>query len=159
VRKFRKDLSSRDEGDAEDIQNSPFILANFSGGNVSIDDAVTERIIGCAYSVANVLGPGFLEKVYENALAHELRKAGFFVTQQHPIEVLYDGVSVGEFIADLVVDGTVILELKACREHSDFFTAQCLNYLKATGKPICLLVNFGRAKIDVRRYARKQGFI
>ncbi len=123
------------------------------------DDTLTERIIGCAYAVANTLGPGFLEKVYENALAHELRKAGFSVTAQQGIEVHYDGIIVGEFVADLIVDDLVIIELKATRDHSDFFTAQCLNYLKATGKPVCLLINFGRAKIDVRRFERPEGFV
>ena len=124
---------------------------------MSVDDALTERIIGCAYRVANTLGPGFLEKVYENALAHELRKAGLSVAQQQGIEVRYDGILVGDFIADLIVEGTVIIELKASQEHSDFYTAQCLNYIKATRKPLCLLINFGRAKLDVRRYERKPG--
>jgi GxxExxY protein len=124
---------------------------------MSVDDALTERIIGCAYQVANTLGPGFLEKVYENALAHELRKAGLSVTQQQGIEVRYDGILVGDFIADLIVEGTVIIELKASQEHSDFYTAQCLNYIKATRKPLCLLINFGRAKLDIRRYERKPG--
>ncbi|GLH74303.1 hypothetical protein GETHLI_28050 [Geothrix limicola] len=122
---------------------------------MSIDDSLTERIIGCAYQVANSLGPGFLEKVYENALAHELRKAGLSVIQQQGIEVRYDAIVVGDFVADLVVEGAVIIELKATRDHADFYTAQCLNYLKATGKPICLLINFGRAKLDIRRYERK----
>ena len=117
-----------------------------------VDDALTERIIGCAFAVANALGPGFLEKVYENALAHELRKAGLVVTQQQDIEVHYDGVLVGRFSADLIVEGAVIVEVKATREHSDFFTAHCLNYLKATGKPVCLLINFGKARIDVQRF-------
>lgn len=125
---------------------------------MGVNDGLTERIIGCAYQVANTLGPGFLEKVYENALAHELRKAGLTVAQQQGIEVHYDSITVGEFVADLVVEGHVILELKASHDHSDFFTAQCLNYLKATGKPICLLLNFGKAKIDIRRFERKQGF-
>ncbi len=125
---------------------------------MALEDSLTERIIGCAYSVANSLGSGFLEKVYENALAHELRKAGLSVVQQQGIEVHYDEVLVGEFLADLVVEGQVILELKASREHSDFYTAQCLNYLKATGKKVCLLINFGKAKIDIRRYERQQGF-
>lgn len=122
---------------------------------MSVDDALTERIIGCAYQVANALGPGFLEKVYENALAHELRKAGLSVMQQQGIEVHYDGILVGDFIPDLIVEGTVIIELKASHEHSDFYTAQCLNYIKATRKPVCLLINFGRAKLDIRRYERK----
>jgi GxxExxY protein len=124
---------------------------------MSVDDALTERIIGCAYQIANTLGPGFLEKVYENALAHELRKAGLSVTQQQGIEVRYDGILVGDFIADLIVEGTVIIELKASQEHSDFYTAQCLNYIKATRKPLCLLINFGRAKLDIRRYERRPG--
>ena len=121
------------------------------------DDSLSERIIGCAYTVANTLGPGFLEKVYENALAHEVQKAGFSVLQQQGIEVHYDGILVGEFVADLVIDGTVIVELKATQDHSGFYTAQCLNYLRATGKPLCLLINFGKAKIDVRRYERAEG--
>jgi GxxExxY protein len=116
------------------------------------DDALTERIIGCAYTVANTLGAGFLEKVYENALAHELRKAGLSVAQQHGIAVHYDGILVGDFVADLLVEDTVLVELKATRDHSDFYTAQCLNYLKATGKQTCLLLNFGKARIDVKRY-------
>ncbi len=122
------------------------------------NDALTERIIGCAYKVANTLGPGFLEKVYENALAHELRKAGFAIVQQQGIEVHYDGIVVGEFVADVVVDGTIILELKATRDIIDFHTAQCLNYLKATGLAVCLLINFGKAKIEVRRFERPNGF-
>ena len=101
----------------------------------------------------DALGSGFLEKVYENALAHELCKHGLAVLQQQGIEVHYDGVLVGEFVADLLVEDRVLVELKATREHSDFYTAQCLNYLKATGKPTCLLLNFGKARIDVKRYA------
>ena len=124
-----------------------------------INDPVSERILGCAYAVANSLGPGFLEKVYENALAHELRKAGLTVIQQQGIEVHYDGVLVGDFVADLVVDGRMIVELKACQELSDAHVAQCLNYLKATGLPVCLLLNFGKAKVEVRRFERPQGFI
>ena len=122
---------------------------------MAVDDALTERIIGCAFRVANELGPGILEKVYENAFAYELRKAGLRVVQQQGIEVHYDGSVVGEFVADLLVEGTVILEIKATKEHSDFFTAQCLNYLKATGKPVCLLLKFGKTKLDVRRFERR----
>ena len=121
-------------------------------------DALTEQIIGCAFVVANTLGPGFLEKVYENALAHELLKCGLAIAQQQGIEVHYDGILVGEFVADLVVENTVILELKAIPELAEFHTPQCLNYLKATGKPVCLLINFGKAKIDIRRYERPEGF-
>ncbi|WP_005038125.1 GxxExxY protein [Holophaga foetida] len=119
------------------------------------EDEVTERIIGCAYTVANTLGSGFLEKVYENALAHELRKAGFAVAQQQGVEVHYDDVIVGQFVADLVVDGSTILELKATPGFMDLHAAQCLNYLRATGLPVCLLLNFGKPRLEVRCYERK----
>jgi len=99
------------------------------GENVEI----TETIIGCVYTVANSLGHGFLEKVYENALVIELRKAGVGVAQQHPIPVLYDGELVGDFYADLLVEGKVIVELKAIKAFEDIHMAQTLNYLKATG--------------------------
>lgn len=115
------------------------------------DDPLTSRIIGCAYRVANELGPGFLEKVHENALAHELRKVGFKVQQQHGIEVHYDGVKVGDYAADLLVEGQILIELKACRDLDEIHLAQCLNYLKATELKVCLLMNFGRAKIQIRR--------
>jgi GxxExxY protein len=113
---------------------------------------ITERIIGCSFKVLNTLGTGFLEKVYQNALAHELRKQGLIVEQQYPIPVYYDGVLVGDFLADLVVEGRVILELKAVQEHHDAFTAQCLNYLKGTGLPVCLLLNFGKPQLDIKRH-------
>src|SRR5437660_1682008 len=105
---------------------------------------ITEKIIGCAFKVHNVLGCGFLEKVYENALAHELRKLGFDVKSPHPIPVLYDGVQIGEYFADLLVQELVLVELKAQRSLDEIHSAQCINYLAATHKPICLLINFGR---------------
>ena len=113
--------------------------------------AVSERIIGCAFTVANTLGVGFFEKVYENALAHELRKAGIIVLQQHGIAVVYDGVVVGNYAADLLVEGMVLVELKAVSALDSSHKAQCLNYLKATGLPLCLLLNFGRPRLEVRR--------
>ena len=112
---------------------------------------VTKRIIGCAYAVSNGLGAGFLEKVYENALAHELRKAGLRVEQQRPLRVQYDGVVVGEYTADLLVEDCILVELKAVKALDDIHLAQCLNYLKATGLSLCLLINFGKPKVDVRR--------
>jgi len=112
---------------------------------------ITEQIIGCAYTVGNQLGCGFLEKVYENALAHELRKAGLVVAQQQPITVRYDGVVVGDYIADLLVAECVMVELKAVKALDDVHLAQCLNYLKATGLQVCLLINFGNPKVEVRR--------
>jgi GxxExxY protein len=113
--------------------------------------AVTERIIGCAFRVANALGHGFVEKIHENALAHEMRKCGIGVVQQRGIVVFYDGVIVGEFNADLLVEEQVIVELKVVTALSDAHIPQCQNYLRATGKPLCLLINFGRPKIEIRR--------
>jgi GxxExxY protein len=117
-------------------------------------NAITERIIGCAFAVSNGLGVGFLERVYHNALVHGLRKAGLKAEPERPVDVSYDGVVVGHYQPDVVVEDTVIVELKATNDHDDLFTAQCLNYLKATGKPICLLLNFGRPRPDIKRYRR-----
>ena len=118
------------------------------------EDPVTECIIGCAFKVANTLGPGFLEKVYENALLHELRCSGLRVQAQKSIEVWYDGILVGDFIADLLVEERILVELKACQALNDAHTAQALNYLTATGLKVCLLLNFGSPKIQIRRLGR-----
>jgi len=101
-------------------------------------------IIGCTFKVSNTLGCGCFEKVSENAPVYDLRKNGFRAEPQHPINVYYDGVLVGEYFADILVNDWVILELEAVTEHHDISTAQCLNYLKATGKPLCLLLNFAK---------------
>jgi len=114
-------------------------------------DRITEKIIGCVYKVSNIMGSGFLEKVYENALTLELRKNGLKVKQQHGIQVRYDGVVVGEFAADLLVEDKVIIELKATKALDDIHMAQCLNYLKATDLSVCLLINFGQPKAEIRR--------
>jgi GxxExxY protein len=112
---------------------------------------ITERVIACIYRVSNTLGSGFLEKVYENALAIELRLSGLKVEQQYPIRVFYKGEPIGDFSSDLLVDSCVMVELKSARALDDVHSAQCLNYLKATGLKICLLVNFGRPRAEVRR--------
>ena len=114
-------------------------------------NTTTRTIIAGAFAVANGLGPGFLEKVYENALAHELRKSRLAVHQQAPIAVTYDGVVVGDYIADLLVEQSVIIEVKAVKALEDVHFAQCLNYLKATDLPICLLINFATPKVQVKR--------
>ena len=121
--------------------------------NIVSVNGLTEQIIGCSFKVLNTLGAGFLEKVYANALAYELTRQGLSVEKQCPIPVFYESVLVGDFIGDLVVEGQVIVELKAAREHHEIFTAQCLNYLKATGLPVCLLLNFGKPQLDIKRYA------
>jgi GxxExxY protein len=114
-------------------------------------DEVTGVIIRCAYAVSNKLGSGFVEKVYENALVIELRRAELSVEQQYGIKVRYDQVVVGEFAADLLVDENVIVELKAVKALDEIHSAQCLNYLKATGLTVCLLVNFGKPKAEIKR--------
>ena len=112
---------------------------------------VNEKIINCAYRVSNTLGSGFLEKVYENALVIELEQNGLRVTQQHPVNVFYNGKSVGDYAADLLIEGQVIVELKAVKALDEIHSAQCMNYLKATGLKICLLINFGRPRVDIKR--------
>ena len=104
---------------------------------------ITEQIIKAFYTVYNSLGYGFLEKVYENALAIELRKLGLKVVPQARIVVYYDGQQVGEYSADLLVEDAVIVELKATRDLVAANEAQLLNYLKATAYEVGLLLNFG----------------
>jgi GxxExxY protein len=114
-------------------------------------ELLTEAIIGCAFNVSNGLGCGFLEKVYENALVYELGKAGLSVQQQSPVTVRYDGVIVGEYYTDLVVEKRVLVELKALRAFDSTHEAQVLNYLKATGLRIGLLLNFGTPRLGIKR--------
>jgi GxxExxY protein len=111
---------------------------------------LTEGVIAVFYTVYNALGWGFLEKVYHNALRHELQKRGIGVATNQRIEVFYDGVCVGEYFADLIVEGVVILELKAIEGLADEHEAQLVNYLKATDIDVGLLLNFG-PKPQVRR--------
>ena len=112
---------------------------------------ITEKIIGCAFKVSNTLGIGFVEKVYENSLAHEILKTKLQVQQQHPICVYYDQKLVGEFFADLLVEEKVLVELKVARSFDNTHMMQCLNYLRASDLPVCLLINFGRPKIETKR--------
>jgi GxxExxY protein len=111
---------------------------------------ITERIVQAFYQVYNTLGYGFLERVYENALAIELRKRGLVVQQQAPVKVYYDGQQVGEYYADLLAENCVIVELKAAEVLGDEHHAQILNYLKATEIEVGLLLNFG-PKPEVKR--------
>ncbi|WLT30301.1 GxxExxY protein [Geothrix sp. PMB-07] len=114
-------------------------------------DAVCEAVIGAAFQVSNTLGAGFLEKVYENALAHELRKSGLPVAQQYPIKVMYDGVVAGEYVADLLVAGSILVELKCVKAIEDIHLAQCINYLRATGLRRGLILNFQFPKVGIKR--------
>jgi GxxExxY protein len=114
-------------------------------------DHLTRPIIGSAMTVSNALGAGFLEKVYENALAHELRKVGLAVSQQRGVTVMYDGIIVGDYAVDLLVQESVIVELKAIKAVADIHRAQCINYLRATGLRVCLLLNFGNPRLEIKR--------
>lgn len=116
-----------------------------------IDEDITEKIIGAAYKVENTLGAGFLEKVYENALAIELKKSGLSVKQQYSLPVYYEDQLVGNYFADLLVEDSVIVELKAVRELVSEFSAQVINYLKAARINTGLLINFGKPKIEIKR--------
>lgn len=113
---------------------------------------LTESIIEAFYRVYNILGYGFLERVYENALLIELEKMGIPVKAQCPIQVLYEGSIVGEYFADLLVQESVIVEIKAARNLCPEHEAQLLNYLKATHIEIGLLMNFG-PKPEIKRKA------
>jgi GxxExxY protein len=114
-------------------------------------DEITKRVIGCAYAVSNTLGAGFVEKVYERAMVVELRANGLAIAQQHAMSVNYKGVVVGDYVADLVVANEVIVEVKAVKALDEVHAAQCMNYLKATGLRIALLLNFGKPRIELRR--------
>ena len=118
------------------------------------DDDLTREIIGCAYKVHNTLGPGFLEKVYENALRIELEKLGLRVKQQEPISVNYKVQVVGEYYADLWVDECVVIELKAAQSLIKLHEVQLVNYLTATGIDCGLLLNFG-SSVQVKRKFRE----
>jgi GxxExxY protein len=112
---------------------------------------ITYAINGAVFEVNRVLGPGFLEKVYENALLIELRERGLKVENRVPIKVFYKDKVVGEYIADILVEEKVILELKAVERLEKIYEAQLLNYLKATGIQIGLLINFTHPKAEIKR--------
>ena len=111
---------------------------------------LTAKIIDCAYKVHRELGFGFLESVYQNALVIELTKAGLKSEREKRIQVYYDGKVVGEFVADILVEEKVILELKSVSQIHPAHEAQLINYLKATGIKVGLLINFGE-KVEIKR--------
>jgi GxxExxY protein len=113
-------------------------------------DKITEKIIASAFKVSNALGIGFVERVYENAHAYQMRQDGLKVVQQFPIKVEYEGVLVGEFFADMLVEDRVLIELKAVSELTTEHMAQALNYLRASGFEACLLMNFGKSRLQIR---------
>jgi len=112
---------------------------------------LSEKIIGAAFEVSNVLGAGFLEKVYENAMNVELKLRGLKTQPQTPLKVHYKKELVGDYIADILVEDKIIIELKAVKEFDDFHIAQCLNYLRITGLKLCLLIIFSKPRIEIKR--------
>ena len=116
---------------------------------------LTEKIIGCAYRVYNKMGFGFLESVYEKCLLLEMRKAGLDTETQKPITVYYEGEVVGEFVADMIVNDAVIIELKSVRQIIKAHEVQLVNYLVATGKPVGLIINFGEKKVEIKRKVKE----
>ncbi|MGF1547222.1 MAG: GxxExxY protein [Thiotrichales bacterium] len=118
-------------------------------------EQITKSVIGCAFEVINELGAGFLESVYEKALLLALQQTGLSVISQHPVKVLFRGECVGDFYADLFVEGKVIVELKAVKAIAPEHQAQIINYLNATGIEVGLLINFGNPKLEYKRFTRK----
>jgi GxxExxY protein len=111
---------------------------------------LTGKIIQCAYKVHKTLGFGFLENIYQNALLVELGKSGLEASKEKPIKVFYDGQMVGEYLADILVEDRIILELKSVKVLHPAHEAQLINYLKATGLEVGLLINFGD-QIEIKR--------
>jgi len=116
---------------------------------------VSEAVIGCAYRVGSTLGSGFLESVYENAMAVELGGTDLFFERQKRLNVRYRDTTVGEFIADLLVEQSVIVEFKAVKSLLPEHQAQVLNYLSASGLSLGLLINFGTSRVQGKRLVKE----
>ncbi len=114
-------------------------------------DSLTEQVLGAMFEVSNALGAGFLEKVYERALLKELRLRGIRARTQASFTVTYKGQSVGEYFADILVEEVLVVELKCVDRLASEHTAQCINYLRASGLTLCLLVNFQKPKVEWKR--------
>ena len=116
-----------------------------------MDNELSQRVIGCAFEVSNTLGAGFLEQVYEKALCVELENEGFSFYCQKPVAVKYKDVIVGDYVTDIIVKDSLLLELKAVSVMPAVYQAQLINYLKATGLSHGLLLNFGTPKLGIKR--------
>ena len=116
---------------------------------------LVRQVVGCAYAVSNTLGAGFFEKVYEKAMVVELQHAGFEVQSQVRYSVTYRGHCVGDYLADLVVDGRMVVELKCVDEFSNEHLGQCLNYLEASGLECALLINFKHPRVEWKKVSPK----
>jgi GxxExxY protein len=114
-------------------------------------DSLSEKVLGAVFEVSNTLGVGFLEKVYQRALLRELSLRGIRAIAEASLAVIYKGHSVGEYFADLLVEDALVVELKCAERLSNEHTAQCLNYLRASGRTVCLLINFQKPKVEWKR--------
>lgn len=114
-------------------------------------DSLTERVLGAVFEVSNTLGAGFLENVYQRALLIELRNCGLRAVGQVSFPVTYKGHCIGEYFADILVEDVLVLELKCVERFANEHTAQCINYLRASGRGVCLLINFQRPKVEWKR--------
>ena len=114
-------------------------------------DSLTERVLGAVFEVSNILGAGFLEKVYERALLRELSIRGIRATAQASLTVTYKSRNVGEYLTDILVEDVLAIELKCVDRLANEHTAQCINYLRASGLGLCLLVNFQEPKVEWKR--------
>jgi len=118
-------------------------------------DSLTEQVLSAVFEVSNTLGAGFLEKVYERALLIELGVRGIRATSQASLNVTYKGLSVGEYFADILVEDALVIELKCVERLGNEHMAQCLNYLRASGRTRCLLVNFQRPTVEWKRIVHR----
>ena len=132
------------------MKHESFGIANTLSDTL-VHKELSYQIIGLAMEVYNHLGYGFLEKVYENALMVLLKRETLFAQQQQPITVYFQGHAVGEYFADILVNDSIILELKSVEKIISVHRAQALNYLKATGKGLAIILNFGKEKLEFER--------
>jgi GxxExxY protein len=127
-------------------------LESHSQPGIYPEQELTQKILKAAFEIHNALGAGFLERVYSNALSLELRQMGLACEQEVAHKIKYKDVIVGDYFADLVVERRVLVELKACTGFESIHEAQILNYLKASGIHVGLLLNFGKPKLEYRRF-------
>jgi len=120
-------------------------------------DSLSEKVLAAVFEVSNTLGTGFLESVYRRALIRELSLRGLRARGEASLTVMYKGQSVGDYFADILVEDALVVELKCAEHFANEHTAQCLNYLRASGLTICLLVNFQKPKVEWKRIVR--GFV
>ena len=114
-------------------------------------DRLTDRVLNAVFEVANTLGAGFLEKVYHRALLRELRLRGIAAVSEASFSVIYKNQSVGEYFADILVEDALVIELKCVERLTNDHMAQCLNYLRASGLSVCLLLNFQKPTVEWKR--------